>query len=64
MVNTFTTGYQRDSAIAVGTDGRFVVVWGSSGSAGADTSEGSIQGRRLETTLFADGFESGDIGAW
>lgn len=46
QVNTYTTSYQQRPSIAAADDGRFVVVWQSDGSSGADTSDDSIQGQR------------------
>jgi hypothetical protein len=49
QVNTFTTGDQTEPDVAVAaTDGRFVVVWTSDGSAGTDTEGTSIQGRLFD----------------
>jgi hypothetical protein len=50
QVNTYTTGNQgfHGPAVAVDGFGRFVVVWGSDGSTGTDTSGSSIQGRRYD----------------
>lgn len=46
QVNTFTTDDQSEPDIAAAaTDGRFVVVWTSEGSAGTDSEGTSIQGR-------------------
>jgi len=55
QVNSFTTGYQVAPAVAAAVDGRFAVVWWSSGSAGTDTSLGSVQLRRF----LADGTPAG-----
>jgi hypothetical protein len=46
QVNTYTTTYQGDVAVAVDPDGDFVVVWNSFGSAGTDSDGFSIQGQR------------------
>ncbi len=48
QVNTYTTGYQVYPAVAMDTDGSFVVVWQSEGSGGSDGSENSIQGQRYD----------------
>jgi hypothetical protein len=48
QVNGYTTGYQFNPAVAADADGNFVVVWGSVGSYGTDTSSSSIQGRRYD----------------
>lgn len=64
QVNTHTPGEQEEPAIALSPNGDFVVVWESTSSAGTDTDAGSIHARRFMTTLFLDGFESGDTSAW
>lgn len=46
QVNTYTTGDQGGPAVAMDTDGDFVVVWISLGSDDGDTSGSSVQGRR------------------
>ena len=46
QVNSYTTSVQTGPAVAVDTEGNFVVVWYSWGSYGTDTSELSIQGQR------------------
>jgi len=55
QLNTYTTGWQRSSAVAASSRGDFVVTWQSDGSAGTDTSSYSIQGQRFlpepESTL-------------
>lgn len=61
QVNTFTIGDQDYPGIAMNAEGQFVVVWQSSSS--GEDSDDSIQVRPF-TTLFADGFESGDTSAW
>ena len=45
QVNTYTTGSQSFASVAEVSGGGFVVVWGSDGSVGADTSYSSILGR-------------------
>ena len=47
QVNTYTTGNQWFPAVASDSSGRFVVVWGSQGSAGTDTDGWSVQGQRF-----------------
>jgi hypothetical protein len=47
QVNTFTTGTQNRPSVAADPDGAFVVVWGSNGSSGTDTSQSSVQGQRF-----------------
>lgn len=66
QVNSYTTSYQGyyGTDVAMTTDGEFVVVWNSYGSYGSDSSSGSIQGQRFATSIFTDGFESGDTSAW
>jgi hypothetical protein len=49
QVNTYTTDGQTAPAIAVATDGRFVVVWASVKSDGLDA-DGSIQGQVFDST--------------
>jgi hypothetical protein len=46
QVNTYTTGFQRNSSVAAEADGGFVVVWESYGSSGTDTSGFSVRGQR------------------
>jgi len=65
QVNTYTTSYQENPAVALDAAGDFVVVWGSDGSSGTDSSSYSIQGQRCQFGLmFADGFESRDTSGW
>ncbi len=64
QVNSYTSIYQRRPVLAVGPNGTFVVVWESYGSYGTDTSQASIQAQLFATSIFADGFESGDTSAW
>jgi hypothetical protein len=45
QVNSFTTDAQRSPAVAMDAQGNFVVVWGSLGSTGPDTSYSSVQAR-------------------
>jgi len=45
QVNTYTTSYQLQPAVAMDPSGNFVVVWESDGSSGTDTSFFSIQGQ-------------------
>jgi hypothetical protein len=47
-VNTYITGHQQTYAVGPDGTGGFVVVWTSAGSAGTDTSDRSIQIRRLD----------------
>jgi hypothetical protein len=47
QVNSYTTNYQAFPAVALDSDGDFVVVWASSGSDGNDSSYFSIQGQRF-----------------
>jgi hypothetical protein len=50
QVNTYTTFSQLRPSVAVDSDGDFVVVWMSLGSAGSDTSSFSIQGLRYDAS--------------
>ena len=61
QVNTHTTSGQYQPAIGLDTAGDFVVVWTSNLQ---DGEYGAIEGQRFGTSIFADGFESGDISAW
>lgn len=47
QVNDFTTDAQTQPAMAMASDGSFVVVWESYGSGGSDNFGSSIQGRRF-----------------
>ncbi len=47
VVNTYTRYYQIAPSLAVAPNGDFVVVWGSEGSNGTDTSLYSVQGQRF-----------------
>ncbi len=47
QVNTYTTSGQFAPAVGVAETGQFVVVWGSSGSSGTDTSYSSSQAQRF-----------------
>jgi uncharacterized repeat protein (TIGR01451 family) len=55
QVNTYTTSFQSEAAVAADQDGDFVVIWESYGSSGTDTDGTSIQGQRYA----ADGSPSG-----
>jgi hypothetical protein len=50
QVNTYTTDTQFGASVAVDTNGDFVVVWQSNGSAGGDDSGTSIQGQRYDAS--------------
>jgi hypothetical protein len=50
QVNVYPTGSQNDPAVVGDGVGNFVVVWGSAGSAGRDTSASSVQARRFTAT--------------
>ena len=63
QVNSYTTSYQGHSAVAMDSNGEFVVVWDSNGSSGGDTSAYSVQARRM-AVLFIGDFESGDTSLW
>lgn len=58
QINTYTTGGQRQAAVAT-SDDAILVVWSSVGSPGDDSDQSSIQGRRLSTDLvpLADQFQ-------
>ena len=70
-VNSYTTGYQGMPAIASQPDGRFLVAWTSGWPWIADD-PGPVQdghgmgvfGQVFRDALFADGFDSGGLGAW
>ncbi len=62
QVNTYTTEAQYGPSVA-GEGADFVVVWTSFGSASGDA-DYAVAGRRYGGRIFADGFESGDTGAW
>lgn len=63
-VNSFTAGDQFGASVAFRPDGDFLIAWTSDGSTGSDSSGRSVQLRRFRPALFADGFESGDLGRW
>jgi len=60
-VNVHEPGGQYQPALATRPSGDFVVAWDSNGQ---DGSYGGIFARRGAPLLFADSFESGDLGAW
>jgi hypothetical protein len=47
QVNTYTANFQFTPSVAVQTNGDFVVVWHSEGSAGTDSGSSSVQGQRF-----------------
>jgi hypothetical protein len=55
QVNSYTTSNQNRAAVAMDSDGDFVVVWASAGSSGSDTSYSSIQGQRYNAAGTAQG---------
>jgi len=57
QVNTYTTNGQRNPAVGVDGAGNFVVVWGSLGSSGSDTSFSSILGQRYDASGLPVGAE-------
>jgi hypothetical protein len=57
QVNSYTTSNQNRAAVAMDSDGDFVVVWASAGSSGSDTSYSSIQGQRYNAAGTAQGSE-------
>lgn len=65
-INRFTQGDQVAPEVAASTDGKsFLVVWQSTAGDGSDQDGTSIRARRIVVPdLFADGFESGGLGAW
>ncbi len=63
QVNAYVTDQQQYAAVAIDDGGDFVVAWQSLGSGGTDTDGLSVQ-RTPAALIFADGFESGDTGAW
>ncbi len=63
QINAYTTLDQDSASVSIDADGNFAVVWESAGSGGTDTDGNSVQ-MTLSALIFADGFESGDTGAW
>jgi hypothetical protein len=57
QVNTYTTNDQFRPAVAIDSDGGFVVVWDSIGSSVSDTSSYSVQGQRYASNGTALGGE-------
>ncbi|MEM7587523.1 MAG: hypothetical protein AAF560_29310 [Acidobacteriota bacterium] len=55
QVNTYTTSSQYNPAVAVDSDGDFIVVWASLGSPGTDSAIFSIQGQRFASDGSASG---------
>ncbi len=49
QVNTYTTDHQEWPVVALIAGGNVVVVWGSFGSSGSDSSGSSIQGQRFDS---------------
>ena len=66
QINTYTTGNQGGPTIGSDGSGAFVVAWSSYGSSGTDDYWHSVQAQRyiVPTSVFADGFESGNTAAW
>jgi len=65
QANTYVTDNQHFAALTADGRGGLVAAWESYGSPGDDQNSSSIQARRFSLDLlFADGFESGDAGAW
>lgn len=60
-VNSFTTDSQAGPAIAPTGAGQFAVVWSSYSQDGSDW---GVFAQRLAGAVFANGFESGDLGRW
>lgn len=61
QVNTYTTSFQEDPAVAADGSGNFVVAWTSWFQ---DGSSFGVFGQRLPASTFADGFETADACAW
>jgi hypothetical protein len=61
LVNSYTTFYQQNPAVARSPGGDFVVVWQSFGQDGSFT---GLFAQRYGDLLFADGLESGDLTHW
>ena len=61
QVHSYVPFHQGEPAVAVGDDGRPVVVWSSNLQ---DESDYGVFGQRYERVIFADGFESGSTGEW
>ena len=57
QINTYTTGLQSHPSVASDSTGKFIVVWQSNGSAGADASGSSVQGQRYDASGTAIGGE-------
>ncbi|MCP4658050.1 MAG: DUF11 domain-containing protein, partial [bacterium] len=57
QVNSYTTSNQVSPSVAIDSDGDFVVVWSSPGSAGTDNDANSIQGQRYASDGTALGGE-------
>jgi hypothetical protein len=55
QVNVYTPNGQAYASVAAETDGGFVVVWGSYGSPGTDTSMSSVQGQRYASDGSTEG---------
>ena len=49
QVNSYTTGFQSNAAVASFEDGGFVVVWSDDGSYDSDTDGKTVQGQRLDS---------------
>ena len=58
-VNAYTTAQQLAPALAVRPDGGFLTAWVDARDGGS-----SIYGRIIPDLIFADGLESGGVGAW
>ncbi len=61
QVNTYTTERQYGSAVGSDGLGSFVVVWESRYQ---DGDSFGVFGQRFASSIFADGFETGDTSAW
>ena len=50
QINSYTTSHQRLPSVSADSNGDFVVVWQSAGSAGSDNSGYSVQGQRYDAS--------------
>ena len=58
QINTSTVENQYRSSVASLPNGHFVIAWQDS------RTPRPIRGQRIDTRIFVDGFESGDVSAW
>ncbi|MEM8930308.1 MAG: hypothetical protein AAGE94_04000 [Acidobacteriota bacterium] len=64
QVDQFGSAAKTDFAVGGNADGQTLAAWASADSIGDDNDSESIQGQRLRTILFSDGFDDGTIDAW